>query len=79
MVYIRKIVRRWRTKTGDIREKSYYYWYKSRRIGDKVISECMGRATEEEYLKTHSDKLEAEKAKDQDEISNKRPTVKTIS
>ncbi len=78
MVYIRKIVRKWKTKEGKVKERSYYYWYKSRRIGDKVISECVGRASEEEYLRTHKAKLEAEKASELDDLSEKRPTVKEV-
>jgi hypothetical protein len=78
MVYIRKITRSWKTKEGKSKSRSYYYWYKSRRIGDKVISECVGRASEEEYIRTHKDKIEAEKAKEKEELSEKRPTIKQV-
>ncbi|MDH5404425.1 MAG: hypothetical protein OEY49_18135 [Candidatus Heimdallarchaeota archaeon] len=51
-MYIRKIVRSWVTSEGEKKSKTYYYWYKSKRIGDTVISECVGPATEQEYIKT---------------------------
>jgi hypothetical protein len=50
-MYVRKIVRQWETN-GKAKTKVYYYWYKSKRIGDKVISECVGPATEEDYTRT---------------------------
>jgi len=51
MVYIRKITRSWKTSDGKKKEKTYFYRYQSKRIGKQVISECLGPATEEEYLK----------------------------
>ena len=78
MVYIRKITRKWKTKEGSPKERSYFYWYKSRRIGDKVISESIGRASEDEYLKTHKEKLEVEKIDTLDELSTIRPTIEVI-
>jgi len=50
VVYIRKMERKWVTKEGEIKFRIYYYKYASRRIGSKVISECLGASNEEEYL-----------------------------
>ena len=50
-MYIRRITRNWVNKSGETITKIYYYWYQSKRIGNKVISECIGPATEEDYLK----------------------------
>ncbi len=50
-MWVRKIVRSWKTKTGKSNKKTYYYWYKSVRRGKRVISECIGPATETDYHK----------------------------
>ncbi len=49
-MYIRCVSRRWVTSKGDIRKRVYYYVYESKRVGDKVISKYIRRATEEEYF-----------------------------
>ncbi|MHA2098508.1 MAG: hypothetical protein ACW99A_07460 [Candidatus Kariarchaeaceae archaeon] len=49
-VWVRKIVRVWKTKAGKKIEKTYYYWYKSIRRGTRVISECVGPASETDYI-----------------------------
>ena len=54
-MWVRKMMRAWRTKTGVEVKKNYYYWYKSVRKGNRVVSECKGPASEKdynEYLKT---------------------------
>ncbi|MHA2249851.1 MAG: hypothetical protein ACXAD7_05790 [Candidatus Kariarchaeaceae archaeon] len=48
-MYVRRITRRWTIRNGEVKSKTYYYWYKSKRIGSKVISECIGPATEVDY------------------------------
>ncbi|MHA2029924.1 MAG: hypothetical protein ACXAC2_17780 [Candidatus Kariarchaeaceae archaeon] len=40
----------WKTKAGKKIEKTYYYWYKSIRRGTRVISECVGPASETDYI-----------------------------
>jgi hypothetical protein len=48
-MYVRKILRSWMTKTGEKKQKVYYYWYQSKRVGSRVISNCIGPATESDY------------------------------
>lgn len=61
MVYIRKITRSWKRSDGTKQEKTYFYRYRSKRIGKQVISECLGPATREEYLESRKEnKQEAE-------------------
>ena len=48
-MYIRKMSREWKTKAGETKKHTYFYWYKSKRIGEEIISQCMGKASEEEY------------------------------
>jgi hypothetical protein len=57
IMYIRKITRKWKNKDGSESEKNYFYWYKSTRIGEKVISECLGKASESDYRKLHSERV----------------------
>ncbi len=49
-MWVRKIVRVWKNKTGMEIKKTYYYWYKSIRRGKRVVSECIGPATEADYI-----------------------------
>jgi len=55
MVYIRKIKRSWKTADGTKKEKTYFYRYRSKRVGETVISICLGPATEEEYLESRDE------------------------
>ena len=75
-MYIRKIARKWKNKDGKVCEKNYYYWYKSIRIGEKVISECLGKATAQEYENLMQERMLAA-SKDEDIIST-RPTIRQI-
>lgn len=75
-MYIRKITRKWKNKDGSESEKSYFYWYKSTRIGDKVISECLGKASEEDYKKLHAEKLPTQLIYENEEL--KRPNVAKV-
>ena len=49
-MFIRKLTRSWVNKSGEYQSKTYFYWYKSKREGNKVISEFIGPATEQEYV-----------------------------
>ncbi len=77
MVYVRKITRTWKNKSGVVKQKDYYYWYKSRRIGDKVISECIGKATKADFDRTHQD-LEASADPGLSKTINAKPKVQQI-
>ena len=48
-MWVRKISRTWKGKNGNRVVKEYYYWYKSVRKGNRVISQCIGPASEQEY------------------------------
>ena len=49
-VWVRRILRQYSLGNGQVKSKYYYYWYKSKRIGKKVISESFGPASEKDYL-----------------------------
>lgn len=49
-MWVRRIERKYTVRNGNSISKYYYYWYKSKRMGNRVISECIGSATEKEYL-----------------------------
>ncbi len=78
MVYVRKITRTWKNKSGDTKQKDYYYWYKSRRIGDKVISECIGKATKADYDRTHQPLVSGEESLTNKSV-NSKPKIQTIT
>ncbi len=48
-MYIRRLVKKYKNKDGEIVEKVYYYKYKSIRRGKKVVSVYLGKANEEEF------------------------------
>ena len=56
-MYIRKLIKKYKNKNGEIVEKTYYYKYKSIRRGNKIISVYLGKATEEEFLKQYENEI----------------------
>jgi hypothetical protein len=49
MITVRRIMRVWETKNGETKIREYYYWYNTRNVNGKSISDCVGVATEEDY------------------------------